>query len=129
MLAQNFMTAADLGITEAEVSALIKVLVLLELQEIKHVAEKEDANGDCFNMNWEESKSKCGTVRCIGGWAAHFMGQNAETYVWNADGKLRELFFPHTADLDWDSYTTAQAATALRNYLTTGDAQWADVIG
>src|SRR4051812_45274855 len=70
MLAQNFKSATDLGIEDAELDALIKVLGMLERQEFVHVEsvwDRTKPNG--FNMGATQSKTACGTVACMGGWA------------------------------------------------------------
>jgi hypothetical protein len=64
MLAQNFKTATDLGISEVEQDALIKVLGMLERNDF--------ARGESFNMGWwYQHSNTCGTVGCIAGWAHH----------------------------------------------------------
>lgn len=119
MLAQNFKTAEDLGITEAKVGALIKVLGRLERGELNHSFEINTPTG--FNMANYFATAECGTIGCIAGWAdsilperEHFMG-----VPWK--DKLAELF--HGGE-NPRSVTPEQAAIALRSYLTTGEARW-----
>jgi len=128
MLAQAFLTAADLAITEPQRAALMKVLVLLETGKLKHVAavgdndERAKFSGN-FNMaNWKGEHS-CGTVACIGG-TAELIGRVRFAPIFSMKEKeLKELFCP-TEIHAWEKITTSQAATALRSYLTTGDARW-----
>jgi hypothetical protein len=128
MLAQSFKSAADLEITEPQRDALQKVLVLLETGKLAHSlfndAEPESPTfSGLFNMtNWYASH-RCGTVACIGGTAELISGVKFDNWALN-DG-LYKLFAP--TDLGTTTYeraTPAQAARALRSYLTTGDAKW-----
>ncbi|MEY9676048.1 hypothetical protein ABIE93_005982 [Bradyrhizobium elkanii] len=132
MLAQNFKSAADLKISEEQKDALIKTLVLLETGKLHHFAvtpeieENEFAidrgymfSGD-FNMAYFHLKHSCGTAACIAGTAElisgiKFVGRDRTAAL---DG----LFYG--GDLELSSITPAQAATALRSYLTTGDPRW-----
>lgn len=135
MLAQNFKTATDLGITEAEQEALIKVLGMLERDELVHYrrpaficwsqVEPDIPNG--FNMETQGIRKPCGTVACIGGWVAFLIGQSQDDYVNKAedvDGGLHDLYWGH---VDADT-TPAQAALAVRNYLTDGDPRWNEIV-
>lgn len=131
MLMQNFQTADQLGLTEQQRDALIKTLVLLETGKLTHVS----ASGDFrfsdhftghFNMdNWNRSDA-CGTICCIGG-TAELVG-HLPLFSLNILARrdsysdLFDLFCPQM--LDWEEITTAQAATALRAFLTTGKADW-----
>jgi hypothetical protein len=128
MLAQNFMTAADLSLTGAQKAALIKVLVLLETGRLEHHQSEprkifNDEATFCgkFNMEYWTSLHHCGTVACIGG-TAQLVG-NVDFEEEPQTAALQELFSPQHV-LDWSSITTDQAAVALRSYLTTGDARW-----
>ena len=75
MLAQNFKTAETLGISDCEVEALIKVLRLLECDELIYVPYQKarkfkGTNG--FNMSFgvsDEATQHCGSIGCIAGWA------------------------------------------------------------
>jgi hypothetical protein len=131
MLAQSFQSAADLGITEPQLSALIKTLVLLETGKLVHVprwswsGDHSNEFTSHFNMAAWGSKTDCGTIHCIGGTAEAVSGDENLFAGWTDHGKLSELFAPYSLDfLAWEEVTTAQAATALRSYLTTGDARW-----
>jgi hypothetical protein len=138
MLAQNFKTAADLGISDAELDALIKVLGMLERGEITE---------NHFHMArfWME----CGTVGCLCGWANQISGGAAFPEL-NASTTEISLFFrmpdaaralftmgmgsdsPERTGLNVFVQRRARphhAATALRSYLTTGEANWAEALG
>lgn len=140
MLAQNFMTSTALGITDAEFEALVKVMGMLERGEIKYMpASWRDSPlhtdpivPQFFNMALIVTENDCGTACCILGWARHIvgdrslfrdglsqslndlfrMGQTSDGYV----GKFSEEMLP------------SEAAIALRNYLTTGEARWAEAV-
>ena len=133
MLAQDFKTAEDLKISEAEWSAAISVLGMFERGEIVHQPPKEYDWGSetpiaahSFNMECSGVVADCGTIACIGGWIAVLMGRRGgdiNEYV-NGTGAdnlpLYGLFWGKTDP----EVTAEQAARALRSYLTTGDARW-----
>jgi hypothetical protein len=131
---QSFLTASALGISEAQRNALLKVLKLLEREELHHVggsAINYPATG--FNMNlWPDSSLDtprgCGTARCIAGWAEH-IGRIRFAPVGRPVG-LNRLFDPDEdgGNYDYNSITPAQAAASLRNYLLTGEPRWAEVL-
>src|SRR5437764_12102566 len=118
MLAQNFRSADDLGITEPQHDALRKTLVLLETGRLVHT-EPGRTRGDRgrftghFNMREWNSAGACGTVCCIGG-TAELIG-NVHFDPERLPEGLDELFFPNTARVE--DIDTSQAATALRCYL------------
>lgn len=131
MLMQNFKSAADLGITEPQLSALQKTLVLLETGKVQH-ADFDGRGSDGyredgpftghFNMGRWRAVQECGTVCCIAG-TAELVG-NVE-FSTATGGALGDLFWAHRMDASGlAAITPAQAATALRSYLTTGDARW-----
>jgi hypothetical protein len=133
MLAQSFKSSADLGIPESHLSALMKTLVLLETGKLRHVpsscdGDKAGAFSGQFNMcNWS-AESGCGTIACIGG-TAELIGDVSFGIIYNSTNSLitdglRDLFLPPFSGVKWNKITTDQAATALRSYLTTGDARW-----
>jgi len=130
MLAQNFKAANDLHITEEQKAALCKTLVLLETNKLTHVAPSSEGDDEAtfsghFNMcNWA-ARHGCGTIGCIGG-TAEMVGQVSFGYIYGIQHHaLKDLFLPSDVPLpQWGNITTAQAASALRSYLTTGDARW-----
>lgn len=144
MLAQNFKTAADLSLTEREHSALIGVLGMLERDEVRHVPVKRTFKSRLaprektylFNMEHFYTKSDCGTAACIAGAADLFFGSAFIVHAGFGAGlrfalsrQARELFAPRAiSEDDWSQITTAQAAAALRSYLTTGEANWAEAL-
>lgn len=130
MLAQNFKTADDLQITEEQKAALCKTLVLLETNKLTHVVQSFEGDDEAtfsghFNMcNWA-AKHGCGTIGCIGG-TAEMVGQVSFGYIYGIQNRaLKNLFLPiGVPPIQWGNITTAEAANALRSYLTTGDARW-----
>lgn len=131
MLAQNFKTADDLKISEAQKDALAKTLVLFETGKIAHAKvgngyfpEQGEYTGH-FNMNqWNSLIHGCGTVACIGGTAELIGGVNFDRQAGGFDSPLYRLFMPNLPEWMWDEITPAHAAIALRSYLTTGEARW-----
>lgn len=135
MLMQNFMSAADLGITEPQKDALIKTLVLMETGKLEHSKAFDFDRFDEvlprftgeFNMRyWAAPGTNCGTIACIGG-TAELIGDVDFSYQGNRD--LLSLFQPQTVSIDrWGDITPAQAARALRSFLQTGDAKWSEAV-
>ncbi len=116
MLAQNFMTAKDLRIRDNEHAALITTLYALERGELD----------DKFDMDTWWAETPCGSIGCIAGWAWHFMrGRKISFDEFTMYATLDELFVPA---LGTYSINTAQAASALRNYLTHGKPMWEEVL-
>lgn len=128
MLAQSFMAAVDLKITEAQRDALIKTLVLMETGKLQYVEvtgkigsfRKTRKFTGHFNMrSWRDEIKGCGTVACIGG-TAEMIGNVDFDHI--PDG-LYQLFFTmyrRNGDGVIQDITVEQASRALRNYLTTG---------
>jgi hypothetical protein len=136
MLAQSFKSAADLGITEPQRDALCKTLVLLETGKLTHSfafdfdREIDDESklpfSGNFNMRYWTEPGRCGTIACIGGTATLISGVK---FGYHSNNRLRDLFQPAFVAMNrWSDITPAQAATALRSYLTTGDAKWHEAI-
>lgn len=136
MLAQNFKTADDLRLTEPQKEALIKTLVLLETEKLQHALpdatfSKQRGFTGHFNMAWWDLHSGCGTICCIGGTAELIGNLKPDEFDTATIGnsKLRNLFYPGFDRKDlisvaMQNITPAQAAVALRSFLTTGDARW-----
>lgn len=136
MIAQNFKTASDLGISESHIAALAKVLGMLERGEFTHHTESTKKTAYKFNMNFwgpvsEHSKVNCGTPHCIGGWA-EVIGR--VSFGPDRSAELDELFYPGRVlkeiygEFDYERITTAQAGIAVRNYLTYGEPRWAEAL-
>ncbi len=133
MLMQNFKSAEDLDLPEDQRSALIKTLVLLETNRLIHTPfefgrlESDSAGPDftgMFNMGIWAGKFECGTIACIGG-TAEIIGQCQFGNGRSIPRALEVLFNPQEVPQTlWTRITTAQAAMALRSYLTTGEANW-----
>lgn len=134
MLAQNFKSSADLGLTDKQFEALVKTLVLLETDRLSLVQLDDPIAGNdvnpkfagLFNMGLWTAKNKCGTVACIGGTAELVGDLNSHELFFAAqnDTQLHKLFYCGGDSGDILSVTTQQAARALRSYLSTGEARW-----
>lgn len=132
MLAQSFKSAADLEITEPQLAALQKTLVLLETGKLVHrpTYNDDDTLSDGvgrifsgeFNMNTFATSHRCGTVACIAG-TAELVGKVKFAGEIRPEA-LEYLFYAGHLVFDMRDITPSQAATALRSYLTTGDARW-----
>jgi hypothetical protein len=134
MLAQNFLTAKDLYLSDKFHSQLITLLGRMERGEFVHVGENEFPLVDkpewkgreLFNMEQIYLRGMpCGTVGCMWGWAT--AGETA--FGLSMTVSQRNLFMTSP---QWRSVreqiTVDQAASALRNFLTTGEANWADMV-
>lgn len=127
MLAQAFKTHQELGLEEPLYNALKKVLTRLETDDLVHLKDYFDfdtatpgiPNG--FNMNVGFQQWMCGSVGCIGGWAAFEMHAPLEDVMGNQ--VLYDLFYP-PFKLNYEEITTEQAAGMLRKYLTTNKIDW-----
>ena len=104
--------------TNEEHAALIKVRYLLDSGEL---------DGQ-FSMAYAQAIDDCKTVRCIGGWMAHYMAiPNVTGYV-NFQNELHDLFYPDDVSVDWDDITPAQAVLAIDNFLDTGEPEWSTIL-
>jgi hypothetical protein len=118
MLAQNFLSPRDLGITDHEFETAVKLLGMLERGELKWVSantkKKKVPNG--FNMvHWD-----CPTSACFGGWMERLGCASSLDRR-----KFDELYYPNASGRPsaYDA-KTGQAAFALRSFLRTGKPQW-----
>lgn len=127
MLAQNFKTAKELGLADVEVEALVTVLRMLE---------RGDITPEEFHMG--HFQQECKTPACICGWAHHVSRGRAFPELASPYGpiilyrrlnsSISELFRLTEARGSGSEITPAQAAVALRNYLTHGEPRWADAM-
>lgn len=140
MLAQNFKTPTDLGVTSVEFDALLKVLHGLETRQLQEIpVENAFTMPNIISMD-------CGAQGCILGWAYLISNRAAfdspemrateagdTKQCWDIFEKrphLDELFFPdfYNNDIDCGSVTSDQAAIALRNFLTHGEPRWREAL-
>ena len=127
MLAQNYKTAEELGLAEVEVEALVTVLRMLECGDIAR---------EQFHMG--RFRDECKTPACICGWAHHISHGRAFSELASpcgpiilyrrASGALNDLFRLTEARGSGGEITPAQAAVALRNYLTHGEPRWVEAM-
>lgn len=140
MLAQNFKTPTALGISDIEFEALVKVLGMLERGDIRYSTKGNYSEGPKsklagFNMWSFYADHACGTIGCICGWAEDVGGLPPYSLVLKhtRTGKcagLDSLFQGEQVVFDYGSarITPAQAAIALRNFLTHGEPRWAEAL-
>ncbi len=122
MLAQNFKGADELGLTEKGLQALIRVLRMLETNELVYSPDGMPIHNG-FNMKLTWWENECGTVGCIGGWAGFYTERLIlATTTGSLTHGLGQLFCPPS----WRTgkCTVEQAAYALRAYLVTGEPDW-----
>lgn len=132
MLAQNFKTAKELGLADVELESLVTVLRMLE---------REDITREEFHMGYvQHVEHECKTPACICGWAYHISGGRAFSELSAQHGSflLYRRFDNHPAVVDLfrmtstrgsgGDITPAQAAIALRNFLTHGEPRWAETM-
>jgi hypothetical protein len=127
VLAQNFKTAKELGLAQVEVETLVIVLRMLERGDIAR---------EQFHMG--RFRHECRTPACICGWAHYVSRGLAFSELASpcgpiilhrrASGALSELFRLTQARGSGGEITPAQAAVALRNYLTHGEPRWDEAV-
>jgi hypothetical protein len=135
VLANNFMAPSALGISDVEFESLVKVLGMLERGEIPD---------EQFTMR--RVQHPCRTPACLCGWANHVSAGRAfplhekpgatifsrATYGPHWKGmprRLQDLFGYGGRAIDpVYAATPSQAAIALRNFLTQGEARWAEAL-
>lgn len=125
-------TAEELGLTKEQFNALVKTLKWLR-NDARYIDNADDpGKGRYFNMSvWDVAPHRCDSVGCIGGTAAYFSGnEKLFSGAIPQSEALSDLFYPDIVeDLEaLQRITTAQAATALSNYLNYGDARWGKVL-
>jgi hypothetical protein len=142
---ETILSAATLGITGPQHHALLLALEELESGRIRHEPHVEtDLRSfghphphapKMFNINYWHLERTCGSVCCIGGLAEHLAGHRRRTFssqifeMYSLMGQrvsddLEVLLFPMhrvCGSGRWNQVTPAEAAAALRHYLTTGD--------
>lgn len=127
MLMRNFLTPAELNISDQQFEALLKVLGMLERGELiwhSAVGRGDKLKTMRFNMNnWPVVH--CGSVGCIGFWAEKIGKVSFD--VFDLTAELDDLFYNDIATINVNT-KPEEAAQALQNYLTTGKADWADVL-
>lgn len=117
MLARNFLSAVALNITDEQHDALVKTLVFFETGQVP------DGR---FHMDTWRAPHPCGTIMCLGGWA-EFLVQKTLFYSVARPVGLHRLFYPKKYSA-FSVKDPAVGARALRNYLTTGNARWSEVL-
>jgi hypothetical protein len=76
-----------------------------------------------FGMcHWDSKKTRCGTVRCIGG-TAEWLMQDFDLYNFKTKALDRLFFPPMENEKAWNA-TPTQAANAIEYYLKTGKTKY-----
>lgn len=141
MLASTYRSAAELGLTARERTALIDVLSMLEGGHVLHVPydfentfsvhrrPRPKSYLGLFNMENVFASTDCGTAACIAGTSDWLFDTR---FAWRGivrgdlTARLHDLFCPSVGI--WSIITVQQAARALRNYLERGYPRWYDVL-
>lgn len=105
----NFLSAKDLNIPEQERLDLIRVLGMFERGLIPT---------RLFDMR-VVGAPQCGIPGCIIGWIQTFE-------EWGAS--YRGVDYKGLFSVEWADATPAQAGQAVRNFLTTGDHKWQEIL-
>lgn len=139
----TFKTPEELGLSQKQFNALIKVSGMLERGELTHMPYEEIARAEHdyydvpesvrrrdsefirFNMCvWRDAillEKHCGTACCLGG-SAELVANDAQLFTHGVPEALEKLFHPNNQDVgEWDHLTPQVAAKALCHYLKTGD--------
>lgn len=140
MLARNFKTPGELDLSQEVFDALVSALNILERGEIEHIprgdwrcASKRFAGKHPrkFNMGAWDTPTSCGMVGCIGGLVEAISKVKLRTKYSSPTALvplgLQELCYPDLS-YSYDDITVEQAATALRQYLSTGEANWKSIL-
>lgn len=146
MLAQSFLRPEALGISEKEHRALVKVLGMLDRGELKFGKGYRRAalfsevfarpkKPQAFQMALVASETECGTACCIIGWA-RILSKDERMFARRLSSELKDLCGLDSGECPsparWNygnaNIEPAQAAIALRNYLTTGEPRWDEAL-
>ena len=147
MFADNFKRPTDLHITDDEFQSLVKVMRMLEREEVpwsKKVSDDalQPDQPKAFQMVLMECETECGSACCIMGWARFLMKDRDLFILRPMSEPLKDLFAlgggggdgkTHVSWWARAQYGTGnikpdQAATAIRNYLRTGSPQWDEAL-
>lgn len=120
MLAQNFKTPVDLRISDVQFETLVKLLGMLDREEIP-------AENLVMDTVW------CGTAGCLCGWAQRISGGTAFKVTPDGVQPPRRLDTLFMMNISGDEIRRLhirpdQAAIALRSFLTTGSPNWGNAI-
>lgn len=120
---KEFRTPGQLGVTQEQFCALMKVAEGLQSGRLKHHKRGDAVKGEMFDMATWQYQGNCGSVCCIGGWVDTYLGrpQNIQ-----AGSGICDLFYPKIIGgiHEWSRITPEQAARAITNWARTGDPNW-----
>lgn len=135
-----FLTPVQLELTDAEHAALVLTLGKLEsgtvLPAPSDFQDDDSADHDpkfFFMQQAFTTDRRCGTAACILGWARFLSGQQRMfAAAPRRSESLVDLFFTDYVSDDGECAIScrdpAKGAQALRSFLTTGDANWPEVM-
>lgn len=129
-------TAAELGLTQPELDALVRVRGRLSEGKIAFALDTSTGSGARFNMTFSFIAQECGTIGCIAGWVGYDLAggeryeanRRTDRLLDNSDGGLWSLFYPDVEYSRWGSIVPADAVRAIDNFLSTGEPDWAGVL-
>jgi len=128
MLQRNFLTANELQMSEKMLEAHITVLGMLEREELTNDRKGYYALTYFSMENW----SACiwGHVGRVLEPSGRFSPCDPRYGADSVSAARFDLYYPKRAQVfdGSEAITVPQAAHALRNFLTTGKAQWAKVL-
>jgi len=87
-----------------------------------------------FDMSTWGTARSCGTVACIGGWAATYARKSGmldvaiQQIVNERPRALENLFYPFVLGMSWRHVKPEQAVRAIDNTLYTGTPRWRQVM-
>lgn len=133
------LSAASLGITEAEHKAALEIRELFAAGTFTHDPEGAVDLPNGFNMNFPLDENKCGTTCCIGGWMYLAMDRDRTTQAHSAghyvnhmrSAALKDLFYPpqeELGEINYDDITPGAALAAMDSFLA-GRLDWAAAVG
>jgi len=123
------MSFQELGAFLATYTMLkLGVLKIQKPSAVTGDVEPPKAGEHTFNMATAGMMKECGTVGCIGGNMAIFMGQDPMSYIKSATGEKKKLFYPPDR-YAYSKIPVKLTLKAMENFARTGKADWAKVLG
>lgn len=140
MLAQNFKSAQELGLTDDVYNALKRLLVMLETGKLEHYNFRERHYTQTFytgrvkkmpsrfNMHLWRVETPCGTCCCLGGTLEAILKADHGAMERLANELRNDDYLPGLHNLFYDNVdadtTVEEAAAALRRYLGGDSFPW-----
>ena len=134
-------TAEDLGLSEEELQALLKVREDLKQGYLRYKSlsvVEERSSGNYFNMSVGLTKHGCGSIGCIAGQMALYLNKGDFITAMRVSNRLlghsylngpqatalETLFVPINTPCVWSDLTVDEAVAAITNFVETGHASW-----